>query len=65
MNNDMYLAWIKQIYERDTFYLYVLAIVATGALWYYTLRLWRFFKFVLVAILVIAGAGIVWGLTQL
>jgi len=65
MNNDMYLAWIEQIYERDTFYLYVLAIVATGALWYYTLRLWRYFRLVLVVILVIAGTGIVWGLTQL
>jgi len=65
MKNEFYFAWIEQIYKRDTFYLYILAIVGTGFLWFQILRLWRFFKLVVVSMLIIGGSGIIWGLTQL
>jgi len=63
--NDLYTAWLEQIYERDTFYLIILAVVATAALYYGWLKLARYFKLVLAAVLVVVAAGIIWGYTQL
>jgi len=63
--NDLYAAWIEQIYKRDTFYLYILAIVVAAILWYYGLKLWRHFRLVLLGLLAASAAGIVWGIAQL
>lgn len=61
MNNELYTAWLEQIYERDTFYLIILAIVATAALYYGWLKLARFFKYVLAVVLGMIIAGMIWG----
>lgn len=64
--NEYHQHWLNLIYERDQFYLYLAIAVAALFLWYRMFRIsYRLFKLVVAVLIVLALAGIVWGLYQL
>lgn len=60
---DYHQNWLDLINQRDAFYLYVFLIGLTAYLCYRWLRLFRYFKYLVMILALVVCGGIAWGVS--